>query len=408
MLFVPFILGVRILKGKEDKARLKERIGIYTYKRPKGKLIWLHGASVGECLSMLPLIDKIKKENQKVHLLVTSGTVTSASLMLQRLPKGVVHQYIPLDIPLFMARFLKHFKPDVALLFESELWPNMIAQLKRFKVKTALINARMSEKSFKNWQKFPSFIKSMLLTFDFVAAQTEKDACFFKQLGAKNVAYCGNLKFVAQKDTVDVNELASLSSALEGKIVWSALSTHRGEDEGIMRIHCALKKIYPTLVTILSPRHPNRAEEIKIIAKKLNLEVAQRSLAQTIQNTTDIYLADTIGEYPLFYQLAPLIFIGGSLVNFGGQNMLEPMRYERVVMTGPYTFNFSEIVKEAKEKGALKEVASFKELEETLLRFFKFPAEVFQRKNKALQFSSQTSGVLKVLYEKIETLGKLI
>lgn len=408
MLFVPFVLGLRLLKGKEDKTRIKERIGWYTCKRPKGKLIWLHGASVGECLSMLPLIDKIIKENKKVNLLVTSGTVTSAKLMKNRLPKGVLHQYIPLDMPLFMARFLNHFKPDVALLFESELWPNMLCQLKRFKIKAGLINARMSEKSFQKWQKVPSLMTSLLSVFDFIAAQTEKDARFFKALGGKNVEYAGNLKFVAQKDTVDLGELSALQGALDNRFAWSALSTHRGEDEGIMLIHKALKKIYPSLITILSPRHPNRADEIKALAKKHTLKLAQRSAGEKIQTTTDIYLADTIGEYPLFYQLAPIIFIGGSLVNFGGQNMLEPMRYERAVITGPYTFNFSEIVKEAKEKAALKEVSSFEELQVAVHRFLKFPAEVFQRKNKALQFSSQTSKVLDVLYDKIERLGKLI
>lgn len=357
---VKFILSKRRKKGKEDAIRYRERMGIYTVPRPEGQLIWLHGASVGECLSMMPLINRLVEE-KNTTVLVTSGTVTSAELMAKRLPKGAFHQYIPVEYPLYARRFIRHFKPDLALFFESDFWPNLLIETKKANIPLVLLNGRISDKSFKDWKKALWFVRPMLSLFTDTLGQTEEDANRLRILGAKHADCVGNLKFAAVPAPYSEEELSSLKKQIGSRFVWEVGSTHDNEEEMAVDIHLRLKKKYPDILTIIVPRHPNRCDDIEKMIRAKGLSVHRRSRKEDMN--ADIFLGDTIGEMGLYYRLAPVVFVGGSLVPFGGQNMLEPMRIGQCTVIGPYAFNFKEIVEKSLEKGALIKVETPEELE---------------------------------------------
>lgn len=396
---VPLFFGYRIIKGKEEKRRLKERLGFGGCPRPEGRLIWMHGASVGECLSMLPLIHRILAEDKTVHIMVTSGTKTSAELMKKRLPERAFHHFIPLDTPVCCGRFLRHFRPSCVLWFESDFWPNMLAAIHRRKIPLGLINGRISDKSFRRWQGAKWFIRPILNLFTFLCGQTALDAQRLEVLSAQKTYALGNLKFAAPLPPFDKQELQDFYTAIGTRPVWSALSTHGGEEEMILKIHDALKKTWPNLLTILGPRHPNRAGEIMALIKKHHLTGARRSLKQVITPKTDVYVADTIGEYGLFYQLAPIVFIGGSLIPFGGQNMLEPMRFSRGVVIGPHAFNFKEIVALGTKAGALTVVPDAGALQEQVAFWLANAKDLKTIQQKAGAFASQEADVLERVYQ---------
>lgn len=407
ILFYPFILLLvlyRLHKGKENKARINERLGFPKKERPVGKLVWLHGASVGECLSMLPLVKKLLDEDKNMHVMVTSGTVTSADLMQKRLPERAFHQFIPLDTPFASYRFVKHWKPDAVLWFESDFWPNMLSAISKKKIPLILLNGRISDKSFARWQKFPHIIKSIQSLFTLSFGQTKEDARRLQVLGAQNVISTGNLKFAAVNPPFDEQELNKMRSLIGQRPCWSMASTHEDEELQGADIHLNLKKEYPSLLSIFVPRHPNRADNLEQQFIKQGLSVARRSRGEQILDTTDIYLADTIGEMGLLYQLAPIVFVGGSLIKFGGQNMLEPMRLNRAVVIGPHAFNFREIVQTAKDENALIEVQDKKELEKTISSFLKQPDNFNQMRQNANKLATSEMSVLdrvfKVLHEK--------
>ena len=406
VLLYPFILiliAYRLHQKKENKQRLNERLGFPKKQRPDGKLVWLHGASVGECLSMLPLVNKILDEDKNIHVMVTSGTVTSANLMQKRLPERAFHQFIPLDTPFASRRFVKHWKPDLVLWFESDFWPNMLSVISKKKIPLVLLNGRISDKSFNRWQKFPHIIKSIQSLFTLSFGQTKEDARRLKVLGAQNVISTGNLKFAAVNPPFDEAELSRMLNQISTRPCWCMASTHEDEELQGAEIHLNLKKKYPTLLSVFVPRHPNRAELLEQQFIKNGLTVARRSRGETITENTDIYLADTIGEMGLLYQLAPVVFVGGSLIKFGGQNMLEPMRLNRAVVIGPHAFNFREIVKTAKEENALIEVADKKELEQYIDSFLQEPEKFNKMREKAHELATSEMTVLdrvfKVLHE---------
>lgn len=351
--FIYFLLKKRLSIGKEDFRRIDERKGIYKKQRPDSRLIWLHGASVGECLSMMPLINYlVTLPNTKV--MVTSGTVTSAELMAKRLPEGAFHQFIPVDLPTYTKKFVRHWHPDVALFFESDFWPNMLMDVHAANIPLILLNGRISDHSFKTWQRLPSFIRPMLRLFDFGLGQTQEDAKRMQQLGFQKTDCVGNLKFSAVPAPFDGSELSKMKNEIGDRFVWVAGSTHDNEEEQLADIHLQLQQLHKNMLTVIAPRHPNRAEEIEKMLISKGLTVHRRSLDQDTQ--ADIYLADTIGEMGLIYRLSEYVFVGGSLIPFGGQNMLEPMRMGACTFIGPYAFNFKEIVARAKQKNALVEV----------------------------------------------------
>jgi 3-deoxy-D-manno-octulosonic-acid transferase len=335
---VPFFLARRAARGKEDSARMSERLGQASRPRPEGQLVWIHGASVGECLAVLPLIDDLLKTPCR-SVLVTSGTVTSAQLMAERLPQGAFHQFAPVDLPSAAARFLDHWKPDVALFVDSEIWPNLILAARDRGVPMALVNGRMSARSFAGWRRARHAAESILSTYEICLAQDDQAAERFRLLGARNVQVAGSLKADAPPMPADTEKFEEMSRAIAGRPVFLAASTHQGEDETVLPSHDSLRRRFPDLLTIIVPRHPHRGAEIAMLcgARK----ALRRSEGQIPERETAIYIADTLGELGLFYRLTPFAFVGGSLVPHGGQNPLEPARLGRAVLAGPHTENFA-------------------------------------------------------------------
>lgn len=339
--FAPILLARRLKHGKEHRQRLPERRGESRITRPKGPLVWLHGASVGELASVLPLIDRIRA--RRISMLVTTGTVTSGGLAEQRLPRGVIHQFIPLDIPRFTRRFLSHWRPDLALFVESELWPNMMIEASARGIPMVLVNARLSKNSFERWRRLPNSIADLLRRLDLCLPGTSSDAARLSELGASNVVTTGNLKLDVPAPPADPAVLASLQDAIAGRPVIAAASTHAGEEGVVIDVHNRLCSNFPGLLTLIAPRHPERGPGVAEIATAAGLGAALRSRGELPKRTTQIYVADTVGELGLIYRLAPAVFIGGSLVKHGGQNPVEAAKLRTAILHGPHVWNFAEI-----------------------------------------------------------------
>lgn len=337
----PRLLLWRLSRGKEDAARLAERRGQASRPRPAGPLVWVHGASVGELLAVVPLIERIRAQDFAV--LVTSGTVTSAALAEQRLPAGAVHQFIPLDAPQFVARFLDHWRPDLALFVESDLWPNLILACADRKIPMIMVNGRVSERSFSRWRLAPGAIAALLARFDLCLAQSSVDARRYARLGAPRISSTGNLKLDVPAPPVDQSTLHRFSALIGLREVIAAASTHAGEETTIIAAHRRLRAKCPTLLTVIAPRHPARGQNIAEIANVAGLSVALRSRGELPKRNVDIYIADTLGELGLIYRIAPIVFMGGSLASRGGQNPIEAIRLGTAVLHGPHVWNFAEI-----------------------------------------------------------------
>lgn len=401
-LATPFIyvwLKIRQMRGKEDGQRIHERFGRRLRRRPAGTLIWMHGASVGECLSMLPLINRILKENPSAWVMVTSGTVTSASLMARRLPERAFHEYISVDMRGACRRVVRHFKPDAVLWFESEFWPNILSEIRAAQIPLVLLNGRISDRSFRRWRRMLCLIRPLLELFTFTFGQTEEDARRLRVLGARDAVCVGNLKYAAPPAPVDKDELQRLLKQIGQRPAWVGGSTHPGEEEMMADIHVQAAKALPGLLTISAPRHPERGDEVRRAFEKRGLKVAQRSKGEAITADTDVYFADTLGEMGLIYRMAPVVFVGGSLVPFGGQNMLEPMRLGRVVIIGPHAFNFREIVASGKERGALIEVKDVAGLLGNLVFYLKNPDECADVGERAEALAASEMAVLDRVYD---------
>jgi 3-deoxy-D-manno-octulosonic-acid transferase len=334
---VPLLLRERVLRGKEDRGRIRERLGFASRSRPDGQLIWIHGASVGECTSVLPLIDALLNGADR-HILMTSGTTTSAKLMEERLPHRALHQFAPLDTPAGIRRFLDHWKPNIGLFVDSEIWPNMVLGAAARNIPLALINGRMSERSFNGWRRTPKMAMALLANYRICLVQNAEGAERLRLLGAHNVQVSGNLKADAPPLPVDAEELAQMQRATKGRPILLAASSHPGEEETLLPAHDSLKRRLPNLLSIIVPRHPTRGGDIAMLCG--GRSVAQRSHRALPASETEVYVADTMGELGLFYRLAPCAFVGGSLVPHGGQNPLEAARLGRAVLAGPHTSNF--------------------------------------------------------------------
>ncbi|MGO9698261.1 MAG: 3-deoxy-D-manno-octulosonic acid transferase [Xanthobacteraceae bacterium] len=335
------LLAWRLKRGKENPVRLNERYGVTNVPRPDGPLIWLHGASVGEMLAVIPLIERIRAMNFAV--LVTSGTVTSAALAEQRLPAGAIHQFIPLDAPRFVGRFLDHWRPDLALFVESDLWPNLILSCADRAIPMILVNGRVSERSFNRWRRLPGVIAALLGCFDLCLTQSGADTQRYAQLGAPRISSSGNLKLDVPAPPADQTTLRKLKSIIGTRAVVAAASTHAGEEAAIIAAHQQLRAKCPSLLTVIAPRHPDRGSGIVESAQATGLSVALRSRGDLPNADVDIFIADTLGELGLIYRLAPIVFMGGSLASHGGQNPIEAIRLGAAVVHGPNVWNFDEI-----------------------------------------------------------------
>ncbi|MDV7338025.1 3-deoxy-D-manno-octulosonic acid transferase [Terasakiella sp. A23] len=396
-------LKKRLEKGKEHPTRFSERLGIAGLPRPAGKLIWLHGASVGEAISLLTLINKLKTDYPHFNILVTTGTVTSAELLANRLPEGVIHQFVPVDRLPYVRKFLDHWKPDIAFWAESELWPNLLHESHKRGIHLALINARMSEKSLKSWMRFKGFIAGLLNTFDICLAQTEKDGGHYRQLGAKNVQCVGNLKYASPALPYDTAELDRLTSLLKDRALWLAASTHPGEETLLARVHNAVKKTKPNLLTIIAPRHPHRGDDIRAELEDLGLSIAQRSNGDQPCEQTDIYLCDTMGEMGLLYRLSDLVFMGKSMEPLGGQNPLEPARLDCAVLCGPYMTNFTEIMDRFQKNDAITVVADEVELAKKITHLLNNQTQTTELAKKAKDVALAEAAVLDRIMDKLNT-----
>jgi len=335
------LLAKRLKRGKEHPVRIGERRGETAVARPSGPLVWTHGASVGEMLSLMPLVEHLRAKGFVV--LMTSGTVTSAKLAERRLPPGVIHQFVPIDTPKFIIRFLEHWRPNLALFSESDLWPNLIIESTGRGIPLILVNARLSEQSFYRWRYAPTTIATLLRRFDLCLAQSGLDAERYAHLGAPRVNVTGNLKLDVPAPPVDEQKLTAMQGAIAGRPLIAAASTHPGEETLVIDAHLRLRRSFPGLVTILAPRHPERGRGILDIARLAGLSAALRSSGQLPNRATDVYVADTMGELGLLYRLAPIVFIGGSLVRHGGQNPIEAAKLGAAILHGPHVWNFTEI-----------------------------------------------------------------
>jgi 3-deoxy-D-manno-octulosonic-acid transferase len=389
-------LGRRLARGKEDPARFAERMGEAGLPRPQGGLVWLHAASVGEAVSMLPVVGALRKR-PGLFVLVTTGTVTSAAMMKERLPEGVLHQFVPVDRLAWVRRFLDHWRPDLALWTESEFWPNLLLETARRDIPLVLLNGRVSARSFRRWLKLRGTIGRLLSCFVLCLGQTEEDARRLATLGASKTGCFGNLKFAAPALPADEAALAALMAELDGRPRWLAASTHPGEEVLAARIHKALA--LPGLATLIVPRHPNRGAEIAAELEKMGLEPTRRSLGQKVG---EIHIADTLGELGLFYRASPLVFVGKSLVGEGGQNPLEPARLGASVLFGPHMGNFADIAARMQEAGAAKQVADEAALVAALAGRLADPALVAAEGEAARIFASAEDGVLAAVIEAIE------
>ena len=363
----PFIIAFRIFKKKENPKRFLEKFSLNKKRRTKGKLIWFHCSSVGEFLSIIPLIQNFEKMASIKQILVTSSTLSSSKIFDKFKFKKTSHQFYPLDNIHIIENFLNHWRPSSAVFAESEIWPTMISELKRRKIRVVLINARMSKKSFKRWFSIRHFSKNIFEKFDYIFPQNKETLLYFKKLGVKKIKFLGNLKFISSEN----KERKILKKKyFRNKIILCSASTHDNEEEIFANLHIKYKKKISNLMTIIIPRHIERTNEIARMLEKKKLNYVKHSQSKKNFRNCDIYLVDSYGESKSFYEISNVVFLGGSLVSKGGQNPLEALRFGCNIIHGNYTFNFKDVYKMLeKEKLSLK-VSNSTELEKKAFSLF--------------------------------------
>ena len=341
-LLSPIIIIIRLIKKKEDPKRFKEKFCFFTKKKIKGKLIWIHGASVGEFQSIVPLIERYEKRKDISQILITSNTLSSSKVVFKQKFQKVIHQFFPVDTNLNTLNFLNYWKPCLSLFVDSEIWPNMLLNLKEGKVPIILVNGRITTKSFEKWIKLKNFSNFIFSKFDLCLSSSLKSKIYLKKLGAKNVKYFGNLKF-SQSELEKIEIKSSLKKFIKNKKVWCASSTHDSEENFVGLVHQKLKHKYKNLLTVIIPRHINRINPIKTQLNQLGLKTHLHEPTKKVPINTDIYLVNSYGQTKPFFFLCKNVFLGGSLIEHGGQNPLEAARYGCNILHGPNVSNFEEI-----------------------------------------------------------------
>jgi 3-deoxy-D-manno-octulosonic-acid transferase len=393
-------LDARAGRGKEDPARLDERLGIAGAPRPTGKVLWVHAASVGEAQSVLALIDRLLAERPGVEVLLTTGTVASARLVADRLPPGARHQFVPVDLPQAVARFLDHWCPDLAIWVESELWPNLLLATSGRGTPMLLANGRLSARSLAHWRAVPGLAKPLLDCFALCLAQDDVQAARFCELGARAVASIGDLKAGAAPLAAEPEALAEIREEVGARPVWFAASTHPGEEEIVAAAHTRIAQAHPGLLTIVVPRHPVRGEGLAEALRASGLQVARRAAGETNTPGTEIYLADTLGELGLFFRLTGIAFIGGSLVANGGHNPFEAARLDCAILHGPDMTNCAAMAGALETAGASLTVADADELARAVSRLLADPAERDARARAAAQAAAEGGGAVEAVLER--------
>jgi len=342
ILIFPIIIIIRLFKKKEDPLRFKEKICFFSKKRSKGKLIWFHGASVGEILSVIPLIEKLENNNEISQILLTSNTLSSSKIISNLQLKKTIHQFFPVDTNYHTQKFLSYWKPSIAIFIDSEIWPNMIINIKKRSIPLVLLNARITKKSFNKWKFFNTTAKKIFEKFDLCLASSKESKKHLKLLGVKKLKFIGNLKFSQTEKRTDFLNW-NLKKKFSSKRIWCASSTHDTEEKLCALAHKRLKIKHKNLLTIIIPRHINRVHSIIEEAEKLNLKVHTHDSKNKINKNTDIYLVNSYGKTKSFFKICKTVFLGGSLIKHGGQNPLEAARYGCKILHGPNVSNFREI-----------------------------------------------------------------
>ena len=365
----PLIILIRLIKKKESLKRFKEKLGFFTKNRSKGKLIWFHGASVGEFQSVVPLLEKLEKSKKISQILITSNTLSSSKVISKIKLKKVSHQFFPIDSNIIIKKFINHWKPSMALFIDSEIWPNTLTNLNKQKIPTILINARITRKSYNNWIKLKNFSKSIFNKFDLCMSSNKETIGFLKKLGAKNIKYFGNLKY-SQSENEKIEIDSQTIKFISRKTVWCASSTHNSEEKFAGLIHKKLKKKYKNLLTVIIPRHIDRVNEINEQLSNLGLKVHTHEPKSKINEDTDIYLVNSFGKTKSFYSIIKNVFLGGSLIKHGGQNPLEAVRYNCNILHGPNISNFNEIYKFLNKQKISKKVINVNQSTNILHKLF--------------------------------------
>ena len=348
-LFSPLIVLIRLIKRKENIKRFVEKFGFFTKKRVSGKLIWFHGASVGEIQSIIPLIERLEKDRKINQILITSNTLSSSIIINKLNLRKTIHQFFPIDCNFISSKFLDYWKPSKVFFVDSEIWPNTINNLFRKNIPIILLNGRITKKTFNRWMKFSNFSKFVFSKFNFCLSANKESKKFLKKLGANNVKFFGNLKF-SQSENQNVEVDKNLKKFLLKRNSWCASSTHYNEEKFCGLAHLKLKKKYKNLLTIIIPRHVDRVDQIKADLNKLNLNVHLDHPKDKIKPNTDIYLVNSYGKTKSIFKICKNVFLGGSLINHGGQNPLEAARYGCCVFHGPHISNFKEIYEHLQKK----------------------------------------------------------
>lgn len=385
---LPTYLARRERAGKEDAARLSERRGVAFQSRPDAPLIWMHGASVGECTMLLSVIHHVQKQRPDIAFLITSGTRTSADLLAAQLPPNATHQYAPLDHPGYVGAFLDHWQPELAIWAESEIWPNLITATRKRGIKMALINARMSERSRLGWAKRPKTARTIFGAFDTILAADHATARALSRATGREISNVGNIKDAAPPLPVDTHELTALKAALASRAVWCAASTHAGEDAAMVAAHQQLLNAHPDALLILAPRHPERAGDIARLCREAGLTTARRSLGQTSKPKTQIWIMDSIGDMGLAYRLASVSFVAGSTQpHLSGHNPVEPARLGSAVLSGLYVESFLDVYDAMQQGDAVMTIDDVTALGATLTQIFNDPKRLNAMQKTAVDFA---------------------
>ena len=392
LLISPIIIILRIFKNKEDKKRFVEKFSIPSKMRQNGLLIWFHACSVGEILSIVPLIKYYEKNNAVDQILVTSSTLSSSKVLKKFKFKKTIHQFYPIDHYVFVNSFLNYWKPNIAIFIESEIWPCMFQNIKLKDIPLILLNARITKKTFNRWLKFKHFTKSILKNIKIAYPQNKETKSYLKKLGLGNYSEIGNMKF-AEYDDANQNLDRKLNLELKNKKFWIASSTHNSEEIFCAKTHIILKRKYADLITIIIPRHVHRVKEIVSELKKLKLKINLHSLSPKKLKNTDIYIVDTFGETKKFHKLGASVFLGGSIINRGGQNPLEAARYGAKILHGPFVSNFTDIYNLLKSNKISKKINTASQLSKEIT-FNKNVQSGFKIKNIGEKILKKTIKVL--------------
>jgi len=380
VIFSPIIFLIRIILGKENPKRFLEKFCIYSKNLNLKKTIWLHGSSVGEILSVIPVIHELEKNKKIKKILLSSSTTSSALIFSKYKFKKTTHIYFPIDTNYFTNKFINYWKPMMAIFIDSEIWPNMLNNLEKNKIPIVLINGRITKKSFERWMRFPSFAIKIFSKISLALPQNTETFNYLKKLGVKKIKIAGNLKYFGQsKNFMDKN----INRNFKKRLIFCAASTHYNEELFIGKLHKELKSKYKNLLTIIIPRHINRSNSIINELKGINLNIATRSLGQKVSKSTDIYIADTYGEASKFYKLSRITFLGGSLIKHGGQNPLEPARFGNYILHGPNIQNFKEVYKMLSELNISTKANNISNMKKIINRKIKYkqPTKIIKKLN---------------------------